>query len=179
MIQTHKTLEFIAIDFETATPKPDSACAVGIIHVKNEEIVEEFYSLIRPPENQYSYFNTKVHGITPQDTIDAPEFLEIFPKIHELLSGKTIVAHNESFDRNVLFNTMFSNGLKISDYNFLQRWECTVRIYRKKGMKRANLKSCCELHDIPLNHHNALSDARACAILYMKHLYPLFSSYER
>lgn len=167
-------MEFVAIDFETATNKPESACAVGIVRVVNEVIVDEFYSLIRPPENTYSYYNTKVHGITAEDTLEAPEFHEIFPKIQELMAGKTIVAHNESFDRNVMYHTLEYHGLAFKDLNLKSRWECTVKIYRKKGLSKVNLAACCRRYDIPLDHHNALSDARACALLYLIHKYPLF-----
>lgn len=168
-------MEFVAIDFETATWHKDSACAVGIVHVKNEEIVEEFYTLIQPPGNEYMYHNTKVHGITAKDTLTAPTFEEIYPKLKSLMQGKMVVAHNESFDRNVLYHTMESYGLNYSDLQIKSRWECTVKIFRKKGNFKVNLAACCARYDIPLDHHNALSDARACAKLYLIHKMPLFN----
>jgi DNA polymerase III subunit epsilon len=168
-------LEFVAIDFETATWHKDSACAVGIVHVKNEEIVEEFYTLIQPPGNEYMYHNTKVHGITAKDTYSAPTFEEVYPKIKSLMQGKMVVAHNESFDRNVLYHTMESYGLNYSDLQIKSRWECTVKIFKKKGNLKVNLAACCARYDIPLDHHNALSDARACAKLYLIHKMPLFN----
>ncbi|MBK9933506.1 MAG: 3'-5' exonuclease [Cytophagaceae bacterium] len=166
-------MEFVAIDFETATNSPDSACAVGIVYVKNEEIIEEFYSLIQPPDNQYLYHNTRVHGITAKDTETAPTFADIYPKIKELMKNKLVVAHNESFDRNVLYRTMESHGLSFQELNIKSKWECTVKIFRKKGNFKVNLAACCQRYDIPLDHHNALSDARACAKLYLIHKYPL------
>ena len=30
-----------------------------------------------------------------------------------------------------------------------------------------SLNRCCEIHNIELKHHDALSDARACAKLYL------------
>ena len=168
-------MEFVAIDFETATNSQDSACAVGIVHVRNEEIVEEYYSLIQPPDNQYLYYNTKVHGIKPIDTENAPTFAEIYPKVKELMQNRLVVAHNESFDRNVLFQTMASHGLNYSELNIKSKWECTVKILKKKGHFKVNLAACCKRYDIPLDHHNALSDARACAKLYLIHKYPLLA----
>ncbi len=162
---------FTAIDFETATGKPSSACAVGIITVENGLIVDEYASLIQPPNNEYSYFNIKVHGITENDTADVLIFRDIYPEIKKRIAGKTIVAHNESFDRNVLINSMAFYGLEYSDLCIPSKWECTLKIYRQKGYKPASLDVCCQRQGINLNHHEALSDARACALLFLKNIF--------
>jgi DNA polymerase-3 subunit epsilon len=70
-------MNFTAIDFETATGKRDSACAVGIVTVENGAITEEYYSLIQPPGNEYFGMNIAVHGIHPQDTQGAPTFHDL------------------------------------------------------------------------------------------------------
>lgn len=56
-------LNFIAIDFETATPKRASICEVGICVVRNGEVVETRSWLVQPKENLYSYWNMQCHGI--------------------------------------------------------------------------------------------------------------------
>jgi len=58
-------------------------------------------------------------------------------------------------------------GLNYDDLNIGSRWECTVKIYKSKGLKPATLSDCCRAMKIQLNHHEALSDARACAKLYL------------
>jgi DNA polymerase-3 subunit epsilon len=88
-------------------------------------------------------------------------------KLKKRLFGKTIVAHNEQFDRNVLMKTMQYYGLYYDELELADRWECTCKIYRAKGYKPANLKYCSARNNIVLNHHEALSDARACAKLYL------------
>lgn len=45
---------FVAIDFETAIGKRSSVCSVGVVIVRNGEIVDSFYSLIKPVPNYYS-----------------------------------------------------------------------------------------------------------------------------
>ncbi len=161
-------MTFVAIDFETATGKRTSACAIGIIVVENNKIIEEYQSLIQPPDNEYSWYNIKIHGITEQDTVNAPFFPDIYPEIRKRLAGKTIVAHNESFDRSVLQKTMQYYDLDYSELNLSNQWECTLRIYREKGYYPASLDVCCEKQGIKLNHHQALSDAKGCAMLYLK-----------
>jgi DNA polymerase-3 subunit epsilon len=41
------------------------------------------------------------------------------------------------------------------------------KIYKAKGLKPTKLSDCCRTMKIQLNHHEALSDARACAQLYL------------
>lgn len=159
-------MNFIAIDFETATKH--HICAVGIVTVENGEITDEYHTLIKPPNNEYNWHTIQVHGIRPKDTINAPSFDKIFPEIKKRLKGKKIIAHNESFDRNVLRKTMHDYNIDYSELNITDKWECTMQIYRAKGYKPATLNACCQLNNIELNHHEALSDARACAKLYLK-----------
>lgn len=156
---------FTAIDFETAIAH--HICSVGIVTFENGIITDEYHALIQPPENEYNWHNIRVHGITQRDTEDSPSFAGIYPEIKKRLYGKTIVAHNESFDRGVLAKTMRDYCIDYSDLNIADKWECTLRIYRAKGYKPANLNACCEIHGIELQHHQALSDARACAQLFM------------
>ena len=138
-------LSFAAIDFETATGYMESACSVGIVTVTDGVITDEYYSLIQPPENVYWRSNI-------------------------LVQGKTVVAHNEQFDRNVLKRTMRMYQLDYDELLLPERWECTLRIYRSLGYKPANLSACCQRQNIDLTHHEALSDARGCAKLYLNFL---------
>lgn len=170
-------MNFVAIDFETATPKRNSACAVGIVVVKNGLIINEFYSLIRPPNNVYSQICVRIHGITPDDTKHSPTFDEVYPMIKTLLHDQTIVAHNESFDRSVLKQTANLYAIDTSDMMLAKKWKCTMKIYKNNGFKSPKLNICCDRYKIPLNHHEALSDARGCALLYINYLSNLIFVY--
>lgn len=156
---------FTAIDFETATKH--HICSVGIVTFENGIIIEEYHTLIQPPNNEYDWRNIQVHGITERDTKNAKYFNEIYPEIKKRIYGKTLVAHNESFDRNVLSKTMRDYNIDYSDLNIPERWECTLKIFRARGYRPASLNACCEIHGIELEHHQALSDARACAKLFL------------
>jgi len=160
-------LSFTAIDFETATGFQNSACSVGIISVNGGKITDEFYTLIKPPHNEFWWQNIRIHGITAEKTRKAPVFDEIYDEIKKRLAGRVIVAHNESFDRNVLKKTMNYYYLDYAELNLSDKWECTYKIYRAKGYKPATLSTCCQYMGIELVHHEALSDARAAAKLYL------------
>jgi DNA polymerase-3 subunit epsilon len=62
--------DFIAIDFETANQEPSSVCSVGVVMVRDGQIVDSFYSLIQPEPNYYNYWCQRVHGITQIETVE-------------------------------------------------------------------------------------------------------------
>lgn len=159
-------MDFVAIDFETA--KLHHICAVGIVTVKNSKIVDEYYSLVQPPFNEYNWHTIQVHGIQPEDTEDSPLFSEVYDEIYQRLVGKVVVAHNESFDRNVLKKSMNDYRMRYEELEISDRWECTMRRARKAKYASSKLNECCKIHGIELNHHEALSDARACALLFIE-----------
>lgn len=163
-------MTFTAIDFETATYKPHSACAVGIVTVEQSVIVDEYVTLIQPPQNYYAWQNIRVHGITSKHTAYTDTFDELYPEIYKRLLHKHIVAHNEAFDRSVLRGCISHYGLSSKGLSLHKQWQCTVKLYRSLGYQRNKLSDCCERLNIPLQHHDALSDARACALLYLNFL---------
>jgi DNA polymerase-3 subunit epsilon len=161
-------MNYVAIDFETAISH--HICAVGIVSVENGVIVDTYSSYVQPPDNQYNPRTIEVHGIQPHQTVNSPAFSGIYPEIKKRLEGKVVVAHNESFDRSVLTKSMKDVGLEYAELQLPDRWECTFRIYKSKGFQPAGLDACCERLAIDLNHHEALSDAIACAELYKLYL---------
>lgn len=50
--------DFVAIDFETANGYRSSVCSVGLIIVRDGEITEKIYELIKPEPNYYNYWNS-------------------------------------------------------------------------------------------------------------------------
>ena len=75
--------DFIAIDFETANQESSSVCSVGVVMVRNGQIVDSFYSLIQPEPNYYNYWCQRVHGISESDTEDAPVFSKVWQQLEE------------------------------------------------------------------------------------------------
>jgi len=163
----HMKNSFVAIDFETAIAH--HICAVGIVTIEDGVIVDEYYSLVQPPGNRYNWHNIQVHGITEVHTQNTPTFREVYPEVRRRLFNRTVVAHNESFDRNVLMKTMVDFGLDYLELNIPDRWECTMKFCKASDKyPSGKLDECCAVHGIELNHHEALSDARACAELYLR-----------
>ncbi|MEQ8906775.1 3'-5' exonuclease [Ekhidna sp.] len=152
---------FSALDFETATWNPSSVCQIGIVRMEDGKVVEKVNKLIQPPKNEYFYKNIEVHGIKPDDTKDAPFFEEVWFDVRHLIEDQVVVAHNADFDVNCLRSSLAYYDLVQPDFEV----RCTRVIYRR-GLAYLSKK-----YKIPLNHHDALSDANACAQLYLKHLH--------
>lgn len=152
---------FTAIDFETAQGARTSICQVGLVRVEYGKIIEEVNILVQPPDNYYWSRFIDIHGITPRQTANAPTFDKIWNKIEPFIKCQNVVAHNGlSFDFPVLNKTLEYYGMPVPDYEKY----CTYRIFK------SNLASLCSHYKIHLNHHDALSDARACAELFLIHL---------
>ncbi len=155
----HRQSPFIAIDFETADYQPDSACAVALVRVEGDRIVQRSHFLIRPPRSGFIF--SYLHGITWEMVAEAPNFGELWPDLQPLLAGaKFLSAHNAPFDRGVLQACCAAHGRKPPRIPFL----CTVKLARQTWrLFPTKLPDVCNFLGIPLNHHNAASDAEACA----------------
>jgi DNA polymerase-3 subunit epsilon len=158
---------FAAIDFETANQYRTSVCSVGVVVVRDREIVDTFYSLIRPEPEYYSYWNTQVHGITYTDTINASIFPHVWQQIEPLIEDLPLIAHNKSFDESCLKACFRTYQMDYPDYEFL----CTLQSSRKliKGLSNYQLQTVSAHCGFNLNnHHHALADAEACAQIALR-----------
>jgi DNA polymerase-3 subunit epsilon len=153
------SLRFAALDFETADYGRDSACALSIVLVENDAIVDTWTNLIRPPRRDF--FFTYLHGIAWEHVKHKPSFGELWGDIARKLEGvRFVAAHNASFDRSVLRACCEAAALQPLPLPFV----CTVRAARSIwGFYPTTLADVCRQLRIPLRHHDAESDAQACA----------------
>ena len=155
--------DFAAIDFETANCSRTSVCSVGIVIVRDGEIVDNFYSLIKPEPNYYNYWCTQVHGLTRKDTDSAPLFPEVWKQIAPKIAGLPLVAHNKSFDENCLREVFKCYKMDYPEYPFFCTCIASRRHFRKT-LPNHQLHVVAEACGYHLeNHHHALADAEACA----------------
>ncbi|MGH2960349.1 MAG: 3'-5' exonuclease, partial [Solirubrobacterales bacterium] len=168
---------FVAIDFETAAW--GSACAIGLAHFEGGVKIDERYTLINPQisARRWDYGAIRVHGIRPNDVLDAPTFADIWPELIHYAACYPLVAHNANFDIGVLRAELTRANLASPSI----RYGCSMQLARSAWPKRrlkdledatvAELRAAPENHklntlseflEIELDHHNALSDAIAC-----------------
>ena len=155
---------FAAIDFETADYGRDSACAVAVVVAEAGKIINTASFLIRPPRREFIF--TYLHGISWCDVAKKPEFGGLWPEISPHLEGVDfIAAHNASFDRGVLHACCCMEDIAPPDANFL----CTMKLARRMwSVYPTKLTDVCRHFRIPLKHHDAESDALACANIVLK-----------
>ena len=159
--------KYCAIDFETACHDQASACAVGAARIRNGAVAETFFSLIQPPKGmEILPFFTSIHGIRMDQVRSAPTFAELWPKLKDFIGSDTLLAHNASFDRGVLRAALEHYGLP----DAVPPFKCTLRLAREKWPALSNhrLNTLCDYLSIDLDHHEALSDAVACARIFVE-----------
>jgi DNA polymerase-3 subunit epsilon len=150
---------FIAIDFETANNDRASACSIGLVRVEEGKIVARESHLLRPRTRNFEL--SWVHGLTLDSVKDAPSFAEVWSQLQRTIRGTTFMAaHCSWFDEDVLFASCRRARLPFPAFPTA----CTRRISKHVlGMRPADLPTVCHRLRIPLNHHDALSDALAAA----------------
>lgn len=160
--------DFAAIDFETANEQPCSVCSVGVVVVRSGEIVDSFYSLIHPEPEYYQWFCQRVHGISPEDTEDAPVFPYVWEEIAPKIEGLPLVAHNARFDEGCLKAVFQIYRMDYPDYCFYDTLAASRRHFGHilPNHQLQTVAAACG-YDLT-NHHHALADAEACAYIAMK-----------
>ncbi len=150
---------FLAIDFETANPSRDSACSIGLVRVKKNKIIHKAVHLIQPPYRDFIF--TYIHGIHWKDVASKPTFKDLWKDIKDHFDGiDFIAAHNAKFDASVLKACCARYRIPMPTLPF----KCTVQIARNQWkVYPTKLPDVCRYLDIQLKHHEALSDALACA----------------
>lgn len=153
-------IDFVAIDFETATGNYNSACSLGIAVVRDLEVAETWYHTFQPPYNYYEEGNIYVHGITPAMTLDEKPFDDFWEDIAPFFQRKNLIlAHNARFDTSVLRKSLKSEE-KVPNF----RYADTLNMVKNIVPGRHGLDACCDYFGITLDHHhNGLEDAIACA----------------
>lgn len=156
-------LNFTAIDFETANSFIGSACAVGLVKVRDGAIVAEQKMLIQPSGKQRHFDprNIDLHGITADDVADAPRFSAVLPMILDFVDGDAVVAHNIGFDAAVLHLAAEASGVSVPTLDCA----CTLALARKSyDLPSYSLPFVADAAGADLVcHHDPIDDARACA----------------
>ena len=160
-------LTFTAIDFETANHLPESACAVAAVRVERGRVVSRWSELLRPPAHARRFAFTGLHGIAWRDVARAPTFADAWPTLRALCEGvEFVAAHNAPFDREVLAASC--RWWRVRPLAGA-RFTCTVELARRTWrIYPTRLPCVAEFLGLPLDHHDAASDAEACAAIVLR-----------
>lgn len=150
--------QIVGLDFETANPKRNSACSIGIATLQENGKIEIYHELIRPPVMDFHSGCVNVHGITPDMVRNKPTFKDLWPEIKPMLTNSTIWAHNSPFERSV----MKSLGEEY-DIDTPQDIECTIQLSKRifPELEKYNLQAVMDYLKLDFDHHDAGHDAWA------------------
>ncbi|MDR0447676.1 MAG: 3'-5' exonuclease [Treponema sp.] len=158
-------MDFIALDFETACYKQESACSVGLLKYLDGKEADSFYSLIRPPRLYIRPDFTEIHGLTVNDVRDAPNFAQLWEDIYAFIGCLPLAAHNAMFDMGVLKAVLDKYAIPVPPIHYF----CTLALARKTWprLKSHALTALAKHFGIVYKAHNALDDARTCGKLVL------------
>ena len=162
------TRRYLVFDVETPNSRNDRMSAIGLTLVEDGAVRRTHATLVNP-ETHFDAFNIALTGITPEDAGQAMTFPELWKYVRPLFDSCVLVAHNAPFDMHVLASCLCAYGLP---HRAVYPYMCTVRmgrhVYPRLPDHRLNIM--CEALEIPLDHHQAGSDSRACAFLLRDYL---------
>lgn len=148
--------EFVVIDVETACNRASSICQIGIVGFAQGREVFAYETLV-DPEDAFSPFNIRLHGIGPDRVAGQPSFARLYETLREHLGGRVTVAHS-NFDHGALSAACRRAGLPM----IRSRWLDSVKVARHAWpeLPTHRLNALASHLELEHQHHDALSDAR-------------------
>ena len=158
---------YSVVDIETTGNgyKGQKITEISVFLFDGQKVIDEFTSLVNP-EQRIPYFITNLTGITEAMVSTAPKFYEIAKKVVEITKDAIFVAHNVTFDYNVIRDEFKSLG-----FDFKRKKLCTVRLSRKiiPGLPSYSLGNICSAEGIEIaERHRAKGDAEATVELFRR-----------
>jgi DNA polymerase-3 subunit epsilon len=157
---------FVVIDVETANYDVSSICQIGAVRFSNNEIVDEFSTLINP-ETFFESINVDIHGITSGDVKDSPKFSEVYDKLLAFFSDKIILTYT-AFDRSSINQAISKYALNQLPNSWLDCAKVVRRFWPEFAYSGYGLKNVANFAGIKFKHHDALEDARAAGLIFTK-----------
>jgi len=152
---------YVVFDVETPNSRNSRMSAIGLVLLEDGEETRSFYSLVNP-ETGFDAFNIRLTGITPRMVQGKPSFPVLWELLRPLMERGILCAHNAPFDLGVLSCCLRDYGIQ---WKPRVDYVCTCQMGRRLMPEAPNhrLDTLAALRKLPLQHHNALSDTRACA----------------
>jgi ATP-dependent DNA helicase DinG len=153
--------ELVALDLETTgfDPASDAIIEVGMVRIKDGDIVEEAGRLVNP-ERPIPEAVSQLTGIRNEDVLGKPTINTVLPWIRTFVGNAPVIGHNVGFDLGFLNERgILQTNLRIDTYDL-----ASILMPRAP---RYTLSSLAQQIQVDLdNAHRALDDARATGLLY-------------
>lgn len=158
------SIDFVAIDFETANFSRGSACAVGVARVRAGRVVEQTEWYIDPPGGPF-FTNSHIHGIDHRHVVGAPSWGASLAMLDRFVAGDDLVAYS-GFDRGVYNAANALHAIERADFRWRNAYTLVRRRYplEEHGLDDHRLSTMAEHFDLgDFDHHRAGDDAAMCA----------------
>ena len=168
-------MTYTAIDFETANSYPGGGASVALVRFDQDgQILEEFYSLLRPKHPYFDPGMTAVHNLSEEECLASSEFDRLWPTMRDFIGSDPLVAHNAVFDMGVLSSSFEVYDLEVKEMTYF----CTLVIARKIWPKLLSYKLSylVDYFGMEYNAHHALDDALMCGKIFHKQCAPHLDS---
>ena len=159
MTEDRHQISYVALDVETANADWASICQVGIAVFGPDGVGRTWTSLV-DPEDYFDGHNVSIHGITETDVRGAPSFPDVSSAIRELCDDQVVV-HHMPFDRVAMQRASERYGLPAMRVKWLDSARVARRAWERFSVRGYGLRNLTSELSIPLQHHDALSDAIA------------------
>ncbi len=107
---------FVIIDTETTgLSSYDEVIELSII----DELGNELYHSLFKPHKKMGKEAIQITGLSPRLLKDQPLFKEEWPRIHEILLGKTIIGHNIEYDERLITSTCLRYDIPLGEVKAL------------------------------------------------------------
>ncbi|MEP6842115.1 MAG: exonuclease domain-containing protein, partial [Pseudolysinimonas sp.] len=158
-------LDFTAIDFETANGSAASACSVGLVKVRDGQVVDRIGWFIQPPfgHDHFVDWNTRIHGITADMVIEANGWVDQLVDLVSFTGDDILVAHNAGFDMGVIKAACIATGVGVPSYSYVCSLQVARKTYHLESYRLPMVALAAGFEDFP--HHDAVADAEACAAI--------------
>ena len=161
--------EFVIFDIETTglSNNSDKITEIGAVKIKNYKIIDRFSSLVNP-EKPIPLKIVELTGITDHMVKNEPTIEKVLPEFLEFVGDLPVVAHNAKFDTGFI-----RAKAKHIGKNFLNTIIDTLPISRwlLPDLKKHKLNNVADYLGVNLkNHHRAVDDAEATAMIFIKFL---------
>lgn len=159
------TMDFVALDVETANPNMASICQIGAARFSGGVLAEEWKTYV-DPQDYFDGMNVTVHGIHESTVAGAPTFPVVSDALRRWLGGAVVVTHTH-FDRTALHQATSKYGLTMPSCTWLDSARVARRSWEEFADRGYGLSNVCRAIGYEFKHHDALEDAKAAAMVVL------------
>lgn len=137
----------------------DEIIEIGILKVRNNDIVDKYDQLIKP-SYEINSFITDLTGISNEMVKDMPSIIDIKDSVLEFIGNDIIIGHNTSFDIRFI-NEGFSTNI---NNKFMDTMQFSRKLFPE--LEHHRLSDLNKYLNLNNNEHRAISDCISTKYLY-------------